>query len=912
MRLSKIKLSGFKTFVDPTTLTLPSNLVGIVGPNGCGKSNVIDAVRWVLGESSAKYLRGDSMADVIFNGSSSRKPVSTASIELFFDNSEKKIGGEYATYNEISTKRIISRDGHSQYFLNGTKCRRKDITGLFLGTGLGPRSYAIVQQDTISRLIEAKPEDMRIFLEEASGISKYKQKRKETKSRIKSTKENLSRLNDLRDEIVKQIKRLKSQANAAKRYKNYKTREKDIHAEILFTKINNLLSELIDKGEETRQYQNQYDHQLTELRKIEADIEDQRVVDSEASQKYNDFQQKHFELQSKIARLEQSIEYEKELESQKNVNVQEINKELKRIESEYTEDSQKIKQMSSELIKLDKAIAAKAQNISNLKEGLNQTESNILDVNAQNESVKEKIGELKTIVETETVKIKILSDQMTQREGQKKVIKNLHGIETNFNALVKEIEQLEEILDKTYIVNKEKIFLTLTNRLQRLRIKIEFLNANFKTIEDEIIQNEKQIQSSSQNLETAQEKLDHLIQQKMQLDKQKTDLSNQANKQKQKLNSMIPLLQKEELSAESNRSTVSALSNAMNRLESQRIQFKTKSLEITKPTTKKIDSKKEGRAELKTLLNESLESEQTLNTFREELEKSQSVLRDYEIDRTNRNSEVNLSRESLEKYKLSIRELEVRKEGFDEQLKESGYDFQVMKEKFKKTIDEAELTEELEKILRSIEKLGPINLAASDEHEEENKRKENLDSQFDDLNRALETLNGAINKIDNESMKRFTDTFKRINTSLDSYFPKLFDGGKAYLELENNDALNGGIFIMARPPGKRNSNIHLLSGGEKALTAVALLFSFFDLNPAPFCLLDEVDAPLDDTNVGRFCEIVREMSGNVQFVVVTHNKSTMELTKQLIGVSMSEPGVSRLVSVDLDEAVALTDEAKIK
>ena len=909
MRLSKIKLSGFKTFVDPTTITLPSNLVGIVGPNGCGKSNVIDAVRWVLGESSAKYLRGDSMADVIFNGSSSRKPVSTASIELFFDNSEKTIGGEYATYNEISTKRIISRDGHSQYFLNGTKCRRKDITGLFLGTGLGPRSYAIVQQDTISRLIEAKPEDMRAFLEEASGISKYKQKRKETESRIKNTKENLSRLNDLRDEIVKQIKRLKSQANAAKRYKNYKTREKDIHAEILFTKINNLLSELVDKGEETRQHQNQYDHQLTGLRKIEADIEDQKVIDSEASQKYNDFQQKHFELQSKIARLEQSIEYEKELESQKNVNVQEINKELKRIESEYTEDSQKIKQISLELIKLDEAITTKAQNINILKETLNQTKSNIQDVDVQNESVKEQIGELKTIVETEAVKIKILSEQMKQREDQKKVIKNLHGIETNFNALVKEIEQLEEILDKTYIVNKDEIFQTLTKKLQKLGERIEFLSANFKTIEDEIIQSEKQIQSSSQNLEVAQEKLDHLNQQKKQLDKQKTDLSNQANKQKQKLNSMIPLLQQEELNAESNRSTVSALSNAMNRLESQRIQFKTKSLEITKPTTRKIDSNKEGRAELKTLLNESLESEQTLNTFREELEKSQSVLRNYEIDRTNRNSEVNLSRESLEKYKLSIRELEVRKEGFDEQLKENGYDFQVMKDKFKKSIDETELTEELEKILRSIEKLGPINLAASDEHEEENKRKENLDSQFDDLNRALETLNGAINKIDNESMKRFTDTFKKINTSLESYFPKLFDGGKAYLELENNDALNGGIFIMARPPGKRNSNIHLLSGGEKALTAVALLFSIFELNPAPFCLLDEVDAPLDDTNVGRFCEIVREMSGNVQFVVVTHNKSTMELTKQLIGVSMSEPGVSRLVSVDIDEAVALTDEA---
>ena len=834
MRLSKIKLSGFKTFVDPTTLALPSNLVGIVGPNGCGKSNVIDAVRWVLGESSAKYLRGESMADVIFNGSSSRKPVSTASIELFFDNSQKKIGGEYSKYNEISTKRIISRDGQSQYFLNGTKCRRKDVTGLFLGTGLGPRSYAIVQQDTISRLIEAKPEDIRIFLEEASGISKYKQKRKETESRIKNTKENLSRLNDLRDEIVKQIKRLKSQANAAKRYKKYKSREKDIHAEILFTKINNLLSELTNKGEESKQYQNQYDQQLTGLRKIEADIEDQRVIDSQANQKYNDFQQQHFELQSKIARLEQSIEYEKELESQKNVNVQEINKELKRIESEYTEDSQKIKEISSDLIKLDEAITTKAQNINNLKKTLSQTESNIQSVDTNNESVKEEIGQLNTIVETEAVKIKVLSDQMRQREGQKKVIKNLHGIETNFNALVREIDQLEEILEKTYIDNKDNIFQALTNRLQTLEGKIEFLSANFKTIEDEIIQNEKQIQSSSQNLETAQGKLDHLIQQKRQLDEQKQDLSNQANKQKQKLNNLIPLLQEEELNAESNRSTISALNNAMNRLESQRIQYKTKSLEITKPTAEKIDSKKEGRAKLENLLNQSLESEQTLNTFREELEKSQSVLRDYEIDRTNKNSEVNLSRESLEKYKLSIRELEVRKEGMDEQLKESGYDFQTMKEKFQKVIDEAELSNELEKILSSIEKLGPINLAASNEHEEANERKENLDSQFDDLNRALETLNGAINKIDDESMKRFSNTFEKINASLENYFPKLFDGGKAYLELENNDSLNGGVVVMARPPGKRNSNIHLLSGGEKALTAVALLFSIFELNPDPF------------------------------------------------------------------------------
>jgi chromosome segregation protein len=305
-----------------------------------------------------------------------------------------------------------------------------------------------------------------------------------------------------------------------------------------------------------------------------------------------------------------------------------------------------------------------------------------------------------------------------------------------------------------------------------------------------------------------------------------------------------------------------------------------------------------------------LESEQTLNTLREQLEIIQATLRNYEIDRTNQNAKVNQSREILEKYKLSIRELEVRKEGLDDQLSANGYSYESIKESIVETLNETELEQELEKILRSMERLGPINLAASNEYEEEAKRKDNLDSQFDDLNRALDTLNGAIKQIDDESMKRFNETFEKVNIGLKKHFPRLFDGGKAYLELEKDDSLDAGVIVMARPPGKRNSNIHLLSGGEKALTAVALLFSIFELNPAPFCLLDEVDAPLDDTNVARFCEIVREMSESVQFVVITHNKTTMELTNQLIGVTMSEPGVSRLVTVDLDEAVALTEESQ--
>jgi len=902
MRLSKIKLSGFKTFVEPTTLTLPSSIVGIVGPNGCGKSNVIDAVRWVLGESSAKYLRGESMADVIFNGSSSRKPVSTATIELLFDNTDKKVAGEFSKYNEISTKRVVSRDGQSRYFLNGTKCRRKDITSLFLGTGLGPRSYAIVQQDTISKLIEAKPDDMRVFLEEASGVSKYKQKRKETESRIKNTRENLNRLNDLREEIEKQLRRLKTQSNAAKRYKKYKTREKEIHAEVLFTRINSLLSELTGHQEEVKQHQSTFDQNLTELRKIEADIEEQRVTDAEATQSFNDSQKGHFELQSKIARLEQSIEYEKELQSQKSINVQEIQRELQRINKEYEEDSVQISQISSSLSKLEQAVVKASSVVNELEQELSLLEDSLQSTNEHNESVTNKINELNTTVETESVKINVLSKQLTQIDDQKRTIKNLHEAESVFDQLKNEIEKSKVYFDP-------QSFEAISNRLNILGEKLVALIQKFQSLEQEIAKNEGQVELSQEILSSAKEKLGVLTTDKEQLDKQKIDLSNEINTLKQKISTQRPSLQKLELKAESNRTTMSALENAMNRLESQKIQIKAKSLEIKKGTREKSDPTNEVKKELKSLLNQSLESEQTLNTYREQLEIIQTTLRNYEIDRTNKNAEVNQARETLEKYKLSIRELEVRKEGLDDQLSENGYSYEIIKEKVVETLDVTELEQELDKILRSITRLGPINLAASNEYEEESKRKENLDSQFDDLNRALDTLNGAIKQIDDESMKRFNETFKKVNTGLKKHFPRLFEGGKAYLELENNDALDGGVIVMARPPGKRNSNIHLLSGGEKALTAVALLFSIFELNPAPFCLLDEVDAPLDDTNVARFCDIVKEMSGNVQFVVITHNKTTMELTNQLIGVTMSEPGVSRLVSVDLDEAVALTEES---
>jgi len=901
MRLSKIKLSGFKTFVEPTTLLLPSNLVGIVGPNGCGKSNVIDAVRWVLGESSAKYLRGESMSDVIFNGSSTRKPVSSASIELFFDNTDKKLGGEYANYNEISTRRVITRDGQSQYFLNGTKCRRKDITSLFLGTGLGPRSYAIVQQEMISGLIEGKPEEMRLFLEEAAGISKYKQKRKETESRIKNTKENLNRLNDLKDEIEKQIQRLKKQANDAGRYTTLKQREKQIAVEIILSKIKVLNEQMESNKNESKQYQNAFDDNLTFLRKVEADIEEARIKDSQNSDSFNNKQKQHFELQANIARLEQSIEYEKELESQKTINAEDLKQELIRLNIELKEDIKNITLNKTDLIGIEKTNQDTQILVNALQLEVEALDQQIAIENQNNELTTNELNRANTIIETENVKITILTKQLLNTAKQKITIENLNNIKTAFSVLKIEVNKSKEAISKQGIEIIETKIFDIDN-------KLENLTNEFQSIENEITTNEKELIISKENYDMSKNLLSNLETKKENSDKKKSDQANNRNTLKQKLNSLLPKAHSLEVQIESKKSAINAFEIAINRIEIQITQLKAKSLEITNGPIKQNEQENEIRKKLESLLNKSLDSESELNLLRKETEDSQSQLRNLEIDRTNINSKVNQSRDELDQYKLKEKELDVRTESLNEQLQDSSYSNEELESFSSNLKSEKDLHDELEKILKSIDRLGPINLAASSEYEIETERKDKLDSQFDDLNRALETLTGAIKQIDDESKIRFNETFEKVNLGLQKHFPKLFEGGKAYLELENNDALEGGVFVMARPPGKRNSNIHLLSGGEKALTAVALLFSIFELNPAPFCLLDEVDAPLDDNNVGRFCQIVKEMSSTVQFVVITHNKTTMELTKQLIGVTMSEPGVSRLVSVDLDEAVALTEE----
>jgi len=506
-----------------------------------------------------------------------------------------------------------------------------------------------------------------------------------------------------------------------------------------------------------------------------------------------------------------------------------------------------------------------------------------------------------TIIETENVKITILTKQLLNTAKQKITIENLNNIKTAFSVLKIEVNKSKEAISKQGIEIIETKIFDIDN-------KLENLTNEFQSIENEITTNEKELIISKENYDMSKNLLSNLETKKENSDKKKSDQANNRNTLKQKLNSLLPKAHSLEVQIESKKSAINAFEIAINRIEIQITQLKAKSLEITNGPIKQNEQENEIRKKLESLLNKSLDSESELNLLRKETEDSQSQLRNLEIDRTNINSKVNQSRDELDQYKLKEKELDVRTESLNEQLQDSSYSKEELESFSSNLKSEKDLHVELEKILKSIDRLGPINLAASSEYEIETERKDKLDSQFDDLNRALETLTGAIKQIDDESKIRFNETFEKVNLGLQKHFPKLFEGGKAYLELENNDALEGGVFVMARPPGKRNSNIHLLSGGEKALTAVALLFSIFELNPAPFCLLDEVDAPLDDNNVGRFCQIVKEMSSTVQFVVITHNKTTMELTKQLIGVTMSEPGVSRLVSVDLDEAVALTEE----
>jgi chromosome segregation protein len=1166
MRLSKIKLAGFKSFVDPTTITFPSSLVGVVGPNGCGKSNVIDAVRWVMGESSASRLRGDSITDVIFNGSSSRKPVGAASVELLFDNTETTLEGQYAKYAEISIRREVSRDGISTYFLNGTKCRRKDITGVFLGTGLGPRSYSIIEQGMISRLIEAKPEEMRVFIEEAAGISKYKERRRETSNRIKHTKENLDRLLDLLEEVEKQIKHLDRQAKTAERYGKYKEEERRTAAELLALRT----KDLDDRGAASRrkleERKTALEAVIARQRSLEASMEDTRVRQGERTEEFNEVQGRFYKVGGEIARLEQSIEHARELRERQEQDLEQAIEGAKEIADHIDQDENEIAQLEltlSELVpgleqarqrehassqsleRAERALAdwqqqwdelslkfndaSQQQNVEKTRaeqlesrlasfaerrrkmdeaqadvssEGLQsrydqlaeqemrkrqareEFDRHLADIGEKIRKLREQDERLTRLVDErrnalQDVQGKYASLEALQKaalgegddgvkdwlagaglENNKRVAQTLDvedgwdkAVETvlgdylqavcvsditpitesiaklragavtvlreqskdsavrnmdnslalkvmgapaavqNMLASVKFADSLgaallirDQLADDESVVTSDGIWLgknwlrvsrgkdesagvlarehemrrlkserrelqarfdsairllkdgrvrmtqleerreslqqdasSLLNQyseikaaLDSAKYRIDQANARRVALAEEVdeldcekISAEEQMRESQRKHAQAVEVLDQLASERPALESQRDELRSELSRVRTQADEDRQNVQNITIQFESRRTSKESASQNLQRMQRQLQQFRSRETEIRQQLELRQSPLADNKVQLESLLAKRIEVEEELATARRKVEKVEAELREFDQSRMQIDQQVDEARLKVSEVEMAVQELRVRCEGFAEQLAQTDFELDTLLEGLDESANISEWEEKLEKIRRRIDRLGPINLAAIDEFKEQSQRKEYLDSQLADLNDALATLEGAIRKIDRETRTRFRETYNNVNDGFQLLFPKLFGGGHAYLELTGDDLLSAGITVMARPPGKRNSTIHLLSGGEKALTAVALVFAIFELNPAPFCMLDEVDAPLDDANVGRFCDIVREMSDKVQFVFITHNKVTMEMARQLSGVTMQEPGVSRLVSVDLDEAVKM-------
>lgn len=818
MRLNAIKLSGFKSFVDPTTVSFPSSMSCIVGPNGCGKSNVIDAVRWVLGESSAKNLRSDSMTDVVFNGSTSRKPVSKASVELFFDNKDGRIGGEFSSYSEISVRRSLELDGQSNYYLNGTSCRKKDITDVFLGTGLGPRSYAIIEQGMISQLVSAKPDEMRGYIEEVAGISRYLERKKETESRIKRTKENLSRLDDLRDEIQRLLFKLQRQAKAAEKYHELRKDEKEAQLLLLGAKWRDVSNVLESKEKAVKVQELKVEEINSQKNTSDSEIIKLRARQIELQTSLDKVQQEFYSYGADISRTEQELSAKKERVSEINetisVNLAQIDArkgEIKNLEKNKSSALEELKNIQKEL--------------NSLKES-DDSDSNIV------EAKKLEGSWLVFITETRSL---------------------LSKLKETLLSLSSKLENNQPIDDKSLLDSLE----AKLDKLQKEPDKLTKLTQDFLT---------------STSKEAKQERI-NLI--------EKTDKFAE-------LQALVASLGSEETHAETKLAD----------LEKDNFSLGTESKELLGPINeiqKRLDELLKGR----------LEVEEKLLKSRKSIEECNSSIHSFEKEKIEKEQAAITLRELLENLRLERQASKIEQNNIEKQVSDLDGNLSKIKERLDKNKSAENYASELEEIEVKITRLGAINLVAMEEFEQETERKALLDEQHKELTEALETLEKAITKIDKETRTTFKDTFDKLNQSLSKSFPKLFGGGHAELVMLGDDLLNCGIGISARPPGKKNASVSQLSGGEKALTAIATVFAFFELNPAPFCLLDEVDAPLDDLNTMRFIDLVNDMSQRVQFVYITHNKISMEKSKHLMGVTMQEPGVSRMVAVDVDQAVEM-------
>ncbi|GLX76900.1 chromosome partition protein Smc [Thalassotalea insulae] len=1168
MRLKHIKLAGFKSFVEPTKVPFEQQMTAIVGPNGCGKSNIIDAVRWVLGESSAKHLRGDAMTDVIFNGASTRKPVGQASVELLFDNVSSQIKGSMADRNQVSIRRVVNRDSQNTYYLNGSKCRRKDITDIFLGTGLGPRSYAIIEQGTISRLIESKPQELRVFIEEAAGISKYKERRRDTENRIRHTRENLARLTDIRLELEQQLDKLHQQAEAAKRFKTLKAQERTTKAELAALRWQKYDRQYQSKQQRIIEIQQQIAQQVARQH-----TDEQALVSSKKSviglnNDIQHLQQQKIQLTNNIARLEQQLKHSKQqqdkLQSDKTqyqtqihqaqqallaeqqqletVNLkqeeqvlvfqsfeqqlltveqalasdnsllveqqqawyqlqqqkekyaqqsQELNNRRAKLESQQqyiqsrqvkiseqyhqlvakeqaikssdnklknedndiilqqietlelqltdisnqvTEDQQQllsINQRQSELQgtknSLEKQVSALQQKLATKSDWQSDQQSWLAQTNQlENQLVQESItvipgwelaaemvlaaqlqanrltdlpiealadGQLPptlNLIRIGEQRCEVLDDSMAKKisgapefivwlnriktaeninqaiesladlsEGESVICPQGLWLSTSFirygiaqqkndhlvyqqeaNVLTKELSavvaELKQCLQRhgniqTSLQSKLSQQQEITHQLQQKREQssqwqqqqklqqqvLQQLNEQLQRTVEEKQQLAQEMATINENLASLAQSVEKMAQhddaenaaehnvQVMQQTVQK--LQQQVQDQQRQQQSLIQQKHQAELNLEKTGHQVQQLKHSIVRMQESIKQLTKQQANNAELLQQNVMPVAKDQQQLELWLVQMEELEQQLTSKQSCLRNEQQTIEQIEQKQRLIVEMIGQLKEQLNQLQLESESCRLKAAAALELLQESGKILDTVLENMPEHAKESIWQVQLSKLAKDIQRLGAINLAAIEEFDSQLTRKNYLDQQDQDLNLAITTLESAIEKIDKESRQKFKVTFDKVNQDLQSLFPKVFGGGSAYLSLTDDDLLETGITIMARPPGKKNSTIHLLSGGEKALTALSLVFAIFRLNPAPFCMLDEVDAPLDDANVARFCNLVEEMSQSVQFIYISHNKIAMEMASHLAGVTMFEAGVSRMVSVDIDEAIAMAE-----
>jgi chromosome segregation protein len=1168
VRLTQIRLSGFKSFVDPTSIRVPGQLVGIVGPNGCGKSNVIDAVRWVLGESRASALRGDSMQDVIFNGSVNRKPLARASVELIFDNSLGRAAGQWSQYAEISVKRVLQRDGESIYLINNLHVRRRDITDMFLGTGLGPRAYAIVEQGMISRVIEAKPDELRVFLEEAAGVSRYKERRRETEHRLADTRENLARVDDIRVELGAQIEKLAAQAEIATRYQEYQSELKRKQHLLWFLRRRDAAAERERHAQEVARVGNEIEAETARLRDVETRIETARSEHYRTGDALNASQAALYAANSELARHEAELRHAEEArrrlaeqraergaqlaswreqraqltqalhmwaaradgarqrsEDAQTALANETGK-LPAAEAAHRAARERRDDARNRVLQTDSRLQLEHANLAHLERGLHAQEQRRERLGAELDTLSEPDAAAVAALEARRAGLEIAAEsaqreleslqsacaeleracagfgerlneavrEHTAAEAQLGTLKQIQaaaednaplsewlgkhrlaglprfwqklriepGWETAVEAVLRERLHALELNDPNALAGlyadqppvKASLFsagsgsagealpgfpalaqkvhaaeagltgaiadwfsgihvaegtpaaevraalpagAVLVNRqghqftrhtvsfhapdpadagILARQSEIEGLEERCKTLAEHVAGARAELQSAESELadrqieqEAAREAIaagrteshdaqiellklnqaqERYRERTAQIQGELIEIGRDAERDRARLAELQRAIAGLDAELAGSRAELQSIEgghsvaetglaeqrDAIQRAEraaqdavfaerecSSKIaeidhsvqvidqQIERAEAEIAKLEDELVIDPLPGiRQALELAVEARIACEKTLAGAREAVEAAAAALRGLEEERLQVDSGLAPLRDRLGELRLKEQAAQINHDQFASQLREAGADEERLAGDAEGAPRPSTLQGEITRIAQAVEELGAVNLAALGELESSSERKGFLDAQATDLEEAVTTLENAIRHIDRETRELLRETFDSVNRHFASLFPVLFGGGEAKLIMTGEEILDAGVQVMAQPPGKRNSTIHLLSGGEKALTAIALVFSLFQLNPAPFCLLDEVDAPLDDSNIERFCELVKKMSAQTQFLFISHNKITMEMGEQLVGVTMPESGVSRVVAVDVEQALRIRDE----